>query len=277
MTGSEKFLQVVRDFKMLTPEAMSVLERDMEQYDAPYYDELAEPAVADISDYGFNHLRRASSYAVDPWEAKRYHLQKSPGTLFVMFGVDGGFDRCTGEEASAYLYMHAKGLPTPEVPSWNPRITGVLVNFEELLGSVPEYMREVLEKKVWDETLGYYTRPGVVKLREWYDREVLTILSFLRCTEKYVPLKNEAGEAKRECAPVTAIKVHFGRFDAREEGSRQTTAFFSVSDASPAGTFTPSYNWFLQDTSRWLYAGCIALDFYQNDGEEAKVTISSHH
>jgi len=105
----------------------------------------------------------------------------------------------------------------------------------------------------------------------------MTILSFFRCNINNVKVKDDEGNEKYVPKPVTALSIGFGRFDQVRDGASQTTAFFHVSDASPDFEPDVQWNWHLQDTSRWLYAGAIAINYYKNEGEEAKVETSSHH
>jgi len=277
MTGSEKFLDTLQHANVLNDEGLKRVQEDMEKFDREYFDELKGMAVIDISVYGYNHMTTPGRYAHDPWEAKRYHKQKESGTVFFLH-KDGDFKPVSGEEASMALYDEAKSLGLPDIPKLNPAISGHLISFEALLGSVPEYMREVLEKKEYDGSTGCYNRPGVTKLRAWYDREIMTILGYLQCDMKRVRVKNDEGEDIWLDSPVTALGIGFGRFEPRQEGSSQTTAFFHVSDNSPEFKPDVSWNWHLQDTSRWLYAGAIAINYRKDEktGEES-IDISSHH
>ena len=270
-TNSEKFLDYIRKIHCCTDEALKRVEEEMERYDKPYFDALTEPTVIDITPYGFNHMISASRYANDPWRGKKNCSFQEPDSVFITF-MDGEFMQMEREDVSQFLYDAAKEIGKPEIRQLNSSISGFIVSYDDLVGSIPEYMREVLENQYIDG------KKGMDEVWAWYQREVMTILGYLSCNVRNVQVKDDEGNEKWVTVSVTAVSVGFSRFEAREPGASQTVAFFSVSDMSPQFKPEVAWNWHLQETSRWLYAGAIALNYYKDEktGEET-VTISSHH
>lgn len=279
-TISDLFLEVVRGTDAFDGEALERIERSVNEYDRPHLDRLDVMTVLSVSKWGSISMASYYRFLSDPWSAKSWFVSQKDYFFLVLPGV--GLDKVepiTAEAAGLTLYTEAKKTGFLKIPEFNV-ISGYMVSFNELRGSIPEHMREAFEKREWDETTASWKQPNVEKLREWYDREKDTILGYLRLRDKRVQVKDKDSPEHSEwvTVPVTKIGFGFNRFEQVSEGARQSTAFFSVSDNSPEFKPEVSYNWFLQDTSRWLYAGAIAINYSKNEetGEE-RIDISAHH
>jgi hypothetical protein len=112
-----------------------------------------------------------------------------------------------------------------------------------------------------------------IKLKELYDYEVSCLMSYCRCQVKRVQVKEANTEVTEwiDCK-VSKVGVSFERFNPIRENETQTTAFFQASDMTPDYNPEPRFNWHMQNSSRWLYSGAIALNMY-----DGKLTFSSHH
>jgi hypothetical protein len=278
---SELFLDVVKT--CLDEETFIKVTKSLEEYDRPFFDKAESGTVITVSKWGSTSLTSFRRFVQDPWSAK--HAFKGQGAGYFYFEVltdDSDIThvmKSDADEAGIMLYRMAKAASRGIIPEFN-NVHGYMVSFDELRGSIPEHMRDVFETKVFDETTGTWKQPNVVKLREWYDRERDTILAYLRTTEVRVQIGDRDDPTRKEWVPrkVSKIGFCFNRFDYVADGARQSTAFFSVSDDSPEFAPDVSYNWFLQDTARWMYAGALAINYSRNDetGEET-IDISSHH
>lgn len=277
MTISEQLIEALSASE-LSQEARSKVRQDIENYDRPYYDGIRVPTVLSVSSYGNVNMTSMTRFLNDPWSAKEAFKGNGKGYLYYVV-AHGGLTPVLEEEACIALYSTAKDAGMPVIPDFN-NVSGFMVSFEELRGSIPEHMREAFEYKHFDENTCEWIQPHVVKLREWYEHERDTILGYLRCDKKRVQLKDKDDSEHSEWVdvPVTKIGFGFNRFEQVSENARQSTAFFSVNDNSPNFTPEVTFNWHLQDTSRWLYAGAIAINYY-SDAEEPmkKISISTHH
>jgi len=103
-----------------------------------------------------------------------------------------------------------------------------IATFEELLNSLP---------------VGQKTEDVIKDLKYWYEREVKML---------------------NECAK-NSLKPSIGLFPFNKSGSQYISEFW-VKDLSKSET--DEYNWHLQNTSQWLYAGCLLVQ----DGR-----VSTHH
>ncbi len=176
-----------------------------------------------------------------------------------------------------FLYEHAKALGFGKIPKFN-NVEGYIIGFDELVGSIPEHMRKIMEEKEFDEVIGWWRKPNLDKLHEWYLQEVTQLLRYMRYDTKRVPLKDpETEETTWIDVPITRLSVRFNRFEQVGPSNTQTTAFFSVSDISPDFKPEARCNLHLQDTSRWLYAGAIALTYSKDENGKETISISSHH
>jgi hypothetical protein len=275
------FLEAIKALE-LSDEAKAKVVEDMEEYGRPYFDKAESGTVIAVSSYGSTSMTSYKRFVHDPWLAK--HAFKG-NVGYSYFEILKDAEEVTHvmvsdeNEAGMMLYRMAKAASTPTVPEFN-NVSGFMVSFDELRGSVPEHMRDALETRVFDENTGEWKQPNVVKLREWYDRERDTILGYLRTSMVRVQLvDNDDGEHKEWVdRPVSKLSFGFNRFERVSDGARQSTAFFSVSDNSPEFVPDVAWNWNLQDTSRWIYAGALAINYSRNEetGEE-KIDISSHH
>lgn len=249
---------------------------DIEQYDRKYYDAVEGKAVIVVvhPEYGNTQIIYASRFQNDPWSALHWN---EPGKLFFTWlCIERKWKEFTQEEAQEFLYIGAKDLGFSEIQEFN-EVTGYMVTFNELVGSMPEYMRNAYEAdEKAKETLKWY-----------YESERDTILRYLTAHERRVEVINDDGnevinnDGNKEWVtiPITKIAFQFNRFEPREKGSRQTKTFFSVSDISPNYNTKPRYNWFGQNTSRWMYAGAIVIDWFEGteEGSPGTVRISINH
>lgn len=116
-------------------------------------------------------------------------------------------------------------------------------SYEDLLFSVPEQ---------------YRTEEVQRQLQEAYDRELDVITDHVKMLIK-------------QGKPFRARMMIFD-FDQRE-GAYQSRADFTVSDLSKPEK--DMFNWYGQNTSRWAYAGCIAIDLRAMDNGGRVIT--THH
>ena len=260
----------------LSDEAKGRVLTDLETYDKKYIEEVTKPYVFAFSSYGSMSMMNAETYRNDPWQAKSF--TKDNGVGYVYFIFDGeALVEAVEADVNAFLYEKSKAAGFPDIPYVN-NVTGYLVSFDELRGSVPEFMREAFEEKVFDESTGLWKQPNVDQLRWYHQNEVETILRNLRHDMKRVEVKDKDNPEHSEWVDVKITKLSFGfnRFDSCNMAAKpehaQVTAFFSVSDQSPDFNPDVKFNWHCQDTSRWIYAGAISMD-YTCDKETGKETI----
>jgi len=254
----------------------------LETYDKKYIEEVTKPYVFAFSPYGSMFMRNAETYRNDPYKAKSFTRDNGTGYVYLIFDGEA-LTEAVEADVNAFLHEKSKAAGFPDIPYVN-NVSGYLVSFDELRGSVPEFMRAAFEEKVFDEGTGMWKQPHVEKLRWYHENEVNTILGYLRHDMKRVKLsdKDNAGHEEWVDARITKLSFGFNRFDscnmAAKPARAQVTAFFSVSDQSPDFNPDVKFNWHCQDTSRWLYAGAISMD-YTCDKETGKETIriGSHH
>lgn len=289
-TISDLFLEEVKLSKEFDEEAMGRIVSSLDEYDRPYLDRITGTTIISVSKWGSISTIDFGRFINDPWSAK--NALKGNGTGYVYFlAQDGGagivITQVDEERGGKALYESAKAAGFPAIPVFN-NVTGYMVSFDELRGSIPEFMREAFEARVWDETTATHKQPHVDELRAWYDRERDTILGYLRNDMKRVKVTNTDTEAEEWVdVPIKAVSFGFNRFEQpfraeefmTEKPERaQSIANFSVSDNTPGFNPPVSYNWHCQDTSRWMYAGVIAINYTCNKetGEET-ISISTHH
>lgn len=256
---------------------LEALEVIVEDYYRSSLDELTGVYVITISPWNNVYTSSYKKYLDDPWAGK-VAFRGQTGCYYFIVDEHGEVTFADAEAAGKALYDAAKAEAFSPIPELN-NVSGFIVSFEELRGSIPEFMREVFERKEWDVHARTDRQPNVEKLLEAYNRERDNLLSYMRCDEKRV-LRDSMWLNE----PVTKLTVCFNRFDSCNMASpvakpahEQATAFFSVSDNSPEFKPDESYKWY-GETSRWLYAGSIAIDYYcdKETGEE-RVAISTHH
>jgi hypothetical protein len=265
-------------------EAMARIVNSVERYDAPFLDRVDVPTIVSVSRWGSVSLVSYYRFLTDPWSAKNYFTSTGQGDnrfFLVQPGLESdAVELVSGEDAGRVMYEHAKKAGFPPIPSFNPNVTGYMITFDELRGSVPEHMREAFEHRMLDETTMTWVQPHVNKLREWHARECDTIIDMLRLQKKRMEVKDADDPEHSEWVdvPVTKIGFGFGRFESVPDGARQSTAFFSVNDNSPDFKPDVKFNWHLQDTARWMYAGALAINFYESETDpEKRISISSNH
>jgi hypothetical protein len=271
---SDLFLERVKG--LFDAEAQERIEKSVEDYDRPYLDAIETgPTIITVSKWGSVSTRSYGWYVNDPWLAKGFHKGNGPGYEYFLV-TDGTVTHVSPEEAGEALYEAAKAKGKQAIPSLN-HVSGYIVSFEELVGSIPEHMRDAFEARMYDENTGSWAYPAKECLARVYQQEVEQLLKYMRVHETRMQVKDRDDETHEEWIdrPISAISVGFNRFDT---GQTQATAFFSVSDMSPEFKPDVKFNWHVQDTSRWLYAGAIAINYTKNEetGEE-RIDISSHH
>lgn len=275
-TPADLFLEIVGKAEELSYPCKMKVSTDMEKYDRPYFERIDSPIVVSLSSYGSTSLVSPARFRNDPYLAKSWAKSMGDGYFFFVW-QDGAWLMASAEETSAYLYKHAKDMHFADIAPFN-NASGYLISFEELVGSIPEHMREAVEQKVFNEHTGQMEQPVKARLREIYEQERDTIIRYLRADMSRVQVHDKDNPEHSEWVdrPISRIGFQFNRFEQVPDGSRQTTAFFSVSDMSPDFKPDVAWNWHLQDTSRWMYAGAIALDYSRSDGIEI-VRVSGHH
>jgi hypothetical protein len=281
-TLSDMLLDTCKRCDRFDAEALKCIKESLDQYDRPYIDGVEDLMVVSIATYGSVSLWSPASFVNDPWSAKTALSSYGAGYEHFII-VPSGVGNVSAEEAGEALYEHAKLLGFPQLKPFTPS-TGYMVTFEQLRGSIPEFMRQAVEARVWDDARGQHVSPVLEKLREMYNYEVERILGCLRTSKVRRQVKNDAGEESWQEFPVTQTSFGFNRFDQpfdnREDriiDRAQATAFFSVNDTSPAFNPPAQWNFHLQDMSRSLYAGCIALNYTRGEDGTEKVDVSSHH
>jgi len=287
---SDMFLELVKGIETFDGEAQERILKSVEEYDRPYIDRASSPSVLSVSKWGSISITSFGRFVSDPWNAKNAFKGNGTGYEYFIILSDGEESKvfhADETKAGLTLYGAAKAAGFPAIPVVN-NVTGYMVSFDELRGSIPEFMREAFEKRVFDETVGQFKQPHVDELRAWYDRERDTILGYLRSDMKRVKITNKDTEEEEWVdVPIKAVSFGFNRFDQPFRAEEfmtdkperaQATANFSVSDNTPGFNPPVSYNWHCQDTSRWIYAGCIAINYTCNKetGEES-ISISTHH
>lgn len=286
MSITDLILEKVNASPNMSEEGKVRFAKDVEEYDRKYYDAIASLTMILVEPkYGYSNMRHAGEYRTDPWSACHFATGNAGKLCFAVLPAPEGpnvlVDEVSLESAGAAIKGFAKAAGYPDIPRFNNNVTGFMISFSELRGSIPEHMREVMERLVWNEATMQHEAPLIKELHRWYEREVDSILGYLRSDMRRVKVSdrdNPEAEGVWHEVPITALSFGFNRFEACPDGSRQTTAFFSVSDRSPDFKPEVSYNWFCQDTSRWIYSGAIAINYSKNEetGEET-VSISSHH
>lgn len=269
---SEKFLNTVHEV-LGDCEAYDRLASDMVKYDKPYFDKIDSPCVVSVSPSGSTQIVSASRFIHDLYLAKVWN---NGGHDYTYYGfVSGDWKAMPLEAVQTYLYESAKVQKsiTNEVIMPFNNLEGYIITWDRLLGTVPEEWRPQLEESIFDEAKGYYVQPLKDKLKGLYDYEVNRLLECARMRSKRVEIREEgADDTKWIDTTISKIGVSFEGFSPISEGMQQTTAFFQASDMSTDFNPEVRLNWHAQNTSRWLYSGAIALNFYGG-----KLTISSHH
>lgn len=272
MTTSEQFMYQIKISTSLSDEAKAKIAQDMEAYDRPYFDTIDRPLVVCVSKYGSNTLVSAARFANDPWSAKVTLKANGSGYLYFAWVRNEAFVCVSEAEAQEFLYTEAKAIGFAEIPIFN-NVSGRMVSFEELVGSVPEHMRPSFEERIFNESTGAWEQPVKAQLKMWYEIERDNILRGLRACNKRVPVKEEGKEETVYMdVPVTKISFYFGRFDNVGPNATQAMAYFCVNDESEAFNPPARFNLHGQEDSRVMYNGAIAISFY-----EGKASISTHH
>jgi len=259
-SNSEKFLDIVNE-TFGESEVTKQITSDIENYDRKYFDEIDTPCVAVVFRYGYTNIVKPIRFIHDPYLAKIWNPGEPGCTLFIYQA--NVWRLASLEEVQAFLHesvMIKRSMTNLTIPQFN-NIHGYIVTWDRLLGSVPEAWRPQIEE---------HLKP---QLKNLYDYEAGILLDYCRMHSRQLEVKNECtGEVSWVDRDITKIGVSFEGFSPIREGDTQTTAFFQVSDLSE--DFKPELkcNWYLQDTSRWLYSGVIALTIC-----DGKVSISSHH
>ena len=279
-TISTLFLDAVKE--CVDEETLTRIVESVERYDRPYIDAVQSPTVLSVSNYGSISLTGPGRFLIDPWSAKNFY--KGDGCQYFLID-SSGITHVDAETAGKALYDVAKAEGFPETPRFND-VMGYVVSFEELRGSVPEFMREALEAKTRNERTDEWEHKAHNELLGWYRCEVDQLLKYMRTHTKRVEVKDKDNPEHSEWVdvPVSKLSVCFNRFDSCNMATpdakptrAQVTAFFSVSDQSPEFKPDVNFNWHLQDTSRWLYAGAIAIDYSCDAEGKETISISSNH
>lgn len=246
--------------------------RDMEVYDGPIFDSIDRPCVVSVSPYGSTNITSAGRYCNDPYNAKVWTPGSNDYTFYAYTVQAPRFTYCTLAEAQDYLYKEAKEIGQTPIAPFN-QIEGYIITWEDFLGSIPEAWRPQVEAKEWSNEKGYNIQPMKIKLKELYDYEVSCLISYCRIQNKRVQVKEADTEITEwiDCK-VSKVGVSFERFNPIRENETQTTTFFQASDMTPDFNPEPRFNWHMQNSSRWLYSGAIALTMH-----DGKLDISSHH
>lgn len=286
-TGSigERIYDLLMNSTELTDEAKKCVKEDYTKYgDKALWDKIDGLRVIIVSPkYGTNHIKNPEWMRSDPWRVTKFAAENK-GYISVVVLPEPDTDRFVVEiipldEAQTILRGYIKAAGLPPTPEFN-NIVGYLPTFDEFLGSVPEHMREVLERPFVDQDQGIYKeRAGVAELREWYQREVETILGYLRKKTRMQRVEtDDPDKYKYVEVPVSKISFSMNLFDQVPDGAGQSVADFYVSDISPYFNPPPQINWHGNDYSRWMYAGGISINYYKNEetGEET-CRISSNH
>jgi len=280
---ADMFLDAVHECTVFDEEARERITQSVNEYDRPSMDSMSVLTVIVVTKWGSITSSSYYRFINDPWSALSYFTGiNNQGNVF--FIVKPGIelttvDTVSGDMAGIMLHDEAKKAGFQPIPDFN-NADGFMVSFDELRGSIPEHMREAFEYRVYDEHTGNTIQPHVLKLQDWYNRERDTILGYLRLRSKRVQLKDADNEDHKEWVdvPVTKLGFGFGRFDRVSDQARQSTAFFNVNDNSPEFKPDVSWNWHLQDTSRWLYAGAIAINYDPDMKDpQSRISISAHH
>jgi hypothetical protein len=256
----ETFLKAIE--ANLSEEAKNRVVESTEAYDRPFMEKIDYPVVFVVSDCGGSvSWARAEYFRDDLWRAKRWGSDY--GSMYRFFTYDlETVQSVSAETAGMFLYEEARKLDTLDIPNLNA-VSGYIVSFDELLGSVPEHMRGGLE---------------VHELRDRYNAEIDSLLHYMRTDIKRVKFVDpDTQEEQWVEVPVTELRVCFNRFEKVSDEATQSTAFFSVSDMSPEFEPEVKWNWHAQDTSRWLYAGALAISRFETATGEIEVCVSSNH
>ncbi len=277
---ADQFLDAVKH-SGLEPETYKRVKESVDTYDREHIDRIDVPTIIQSTKWGSMSTMSYYRFVNDPWSALSFFTQVPNSVWFLVNpGMEvSTVDVVSAEDAGRIMYEHAKKAGFPRIKDFN-NAHGFMVSFEELRGSIPEHMREAFEYRYCDEYTGTWKQPHVEKLREWYERERDTIIGMLRCTDKRVQLKDADNEEHTEwvTVPVTKLGFGFGRFEQVSENATQSTAFFNVSDNSPEFKPDVKWNWHLQDTARWLYAGAIAISYHADMKDpQSRISITSHH
>jgi len=144
-------------------------------------------------------------------------------------------------EAIPAVWLNVEG-------EWSPQfikalVDGHIVRFQDLLKEIPEDMRKVTrEGDIYDLTCR----------DEMLDRYLHICSIFQRETEREYALWREQSNSNPELEP--QIRYSFAPF--RKSGS-QYIAEWAVNDYRKE--YKNVVNWHGQNTSRWLYAGCLLV------------------
>lgn len=258
LTIVDSFIEFCKDLDV-SDECITRIQDDIEKYDRQILDSLKSPVLVTMTDYGYYSIINPAWYRDDPYTANNYNM--SIGQYLIAWDTNN-WKLLSLVEAREFLYTHAKNLGFSEIPNFN-NIQGYIIDFDTLIGSIPEFMRDRFEADPHAKEL----------LRNTFQSEIRNIYRYLAMQYKNVKITNkDTLQEEYVETPISKISVQFNRFEQVPDTCSQSTAFFSVSDISP--DFQPEFkpNWYLQDTSRWLYAGAIAINIYGD-----KVDISSHH
>lgn len=277
-TISEKLIEEVNKSD-LSDRAKEKIAKDIETYDRKCYDDMEGKGhyifvVNNVDGYVFT--LSANGFRNDPWRAYNTALKNiySNPVYFAFNGYD--FFECNYDEARTYLYKRAIDLGMTSIPEFN-KIEGYIVSFNDLVGSIPEYMRDAFEEN--DSSDAYYEyNKAMRRLETLYKQEVDILLKYMSMSSKRVRVTDDEGNEDWIEVPISKIGIAFQRFQNVPEGSYQTTAYFQVVDNSPNFNPEPSFNWHCQEVSRVLYNGAIAISYSKNEETgEVKVDVSSHH
>lgn len=272
-TNSELFLDLISD-NVFSDKQKEAIRHDIECYDRKWFDELNRYMILSVTKSGYINCYVPSEYSFDPWKAKHALDKKN---IFVEFNPDADyvFSIVDYEYAQANLYEGARSAYYKKNVAPLNNVVGRIVSFNELLGSIPEHMRDIIEAGVVDEKQWYgKSYPIKDKLFEFYNYQLSNLVNYMSKTDKVVKVKDENGEEKYVHVPITKIGVYFNRFD-YYEGSSQAQAYFAVHDESPAFNPEPHYNWHLIEDSRVISNGVIVLSLRIIDDKET-VEVSIH-
>ena len=268
---ADLFLETTAACPDLTDAAKATIVSDMEKYDRPYFDKVEEKdVVVQVGKTdGYNNIFHAARFRNDPWSVTKWkefeHVNK---IFFTWINEDKKWVQITFDEAKHVLYITAHTMGFLDIPTFN-NVEGYMVSFSDLLGSIPEYMREILEKD----------KKQMDRLKDLYEYEKTSIIQALTTKKATRTIRDENGEfSHTEEIEITKVSFCFERFNAASEGQRQTAAYFGVYDASPERKYKPSYNWHGQEDSRVLSNGALTIDYFPaTDDTEACVSVSSNH
>lgn len=297
-TKVENFIEVVTPH--LNEEQLNHVIEIIETYDKKIIEDFDSPVIIVIGKYGDTYFNYAREWAYDPWKIKNFF--KEEDKVYVEYCPDvNRFKIVDNKEAGMFLYENAKYVGFPVRPIMK-NIEGSIIPFDELVGTIPIFMREIIEnanisissitikelreylnnypdmdiKRTIDDSyyFGYYENPIMKDLQTSYNNIVKSLVWDMHRDSKRVPMIIEGKEEYIDI-PIKNIRIYFGGFDNVSEKATQTTAYYCAEDVSENFNPEPKYNWHLQEVSRVLSNGAICLSVYEENGIK-KIRVSTH-